>query len=258
MVLDKINIPGLIIDAKEIYALQEKLRPVLAQIDAQRQALNEAKIKKNIHTYATARMLRYKAKLADRFKIRQKKTAEIEKMFAGVVADIAALSYVLVLKERLTVPDLCTLHQKIYPKGLWGATYSDNFKRNYVQLYPTGKFRSEEGFRMQNGVPYFYLAPEYIEQAMRDIMDFLENEKDLHMLVRIILFTSWAGYAHPFHDGNGTVLRLFIVVLLLRNGYLFPAKLHNYASCPDIISDLTDSREGRHENLLNHYLQTFL
>jgi len=179
-------------------------------------------------------------------------------MFTGVVAAIAALSYALVLKERLTVPDLCALHQKIYPKGLWGVTYSDDFKKDHVQLYPAGEFRSKTSGTMQNGVPYLYLAPEYIEQAMHEIMHFLENEKDLHMLVRIILFTSWAGYAHPFHDGNGTVLRLFIVVLLLKNGYLFPAKLHNYASCPDIISDLTDSREGRHENLLNHYLQTFL
>lgn len=92
---------------------------MLDQIDALRRPLSDQDVRAHLYAVVVARMQRYKAQLAERHKIKKRKTAEIEKMFSAVVSDIADFAYAMYLKEKIPLSDFCTLHKKIYPKGLW-------------------------------------------------------------------------------------------------------------------------------------------
>jgi len=107
------------VDPATVYALQEKLKPILDQIDALRRPLTTQDVRAHLYAIVATRMQRYKTRLAERHKIKKRKTAEIEKMFSTVVSDIADFAYTMYLKEKIPLSDFCTLHKKIYPKGLW-------------------------------------------------------------------------------------------------------------------------------------------
>lgn len=96
----------------------------------------------------------------------------------------------------------------------------------YVKRYPAGEFRQEVSVSRRGAL---YLFPEHIASAMTDIQSFLENEKELHALIKIILFLSFVSYTHPFQDGNGTIVRIYVAVLLLQSGYLYTDKLNDFA-----------------------------
>jgi Fic family protein len=57
------------------------------------------------------------------------------------------------------------------------------------------------------------------EDAMRNLIDWYNSDKETHPLVKCALFTYEFLSIHPFQDGNGRLSRLISSLLLLKNGY---------------------------------------
>ncbi len=57
------------------------------------------------------------------------------------------------------------------------------------------------------------------ENAMNNLIEWYNNEKAIHPLVRCSIFTYEFLTIHPFQDGNGRLSRLLSALLLLKNGY---------------------------------------
>jgi len=57
------------------------------------------------------------------------------------------------------------------------------------------------------------------EIAMKHLVDWYNNDKQTHPLVKSALFAYDFVSIHPFQDGNGRLSRLIATLLLLKNGY---------------------------------------
>ncbi len=57
------------------------------------------------------------------------------------------------------------------------------------------------------------------ENAMKQLVDWYNNDKQTHPLVKSALFAYDFVSIHPFQDGNGRLSRLLASLLLLKNGY---------------------------------------
>ena len=57
------------------------------------------------------------------------------------------------------------------------------------------------------------------QDAMRQLMDWYNNDHQTHPLVKCALFAYDFVSIHPFQDGNGRLSRLISTLLLLKNGY---------------------------------------
>lgn len=61
--------------------------------------------------------------------------------------------------------------------------------------------------------------PEEVENEMKKLLDWFENEKTKHPLQKAALLHGKFEKIHPFDDGNGRVGRFLINVILINNGY---------------------------------------
>ena len=57
------------------------------------------------------------------------------------------------------------------------------------------------------------------EDAVRQLVEWYNSEKEVHHLVKIAAFVYELLSIHPFQDGNGRLSRLLSTLLLLKNGY---------------------------------------
>ncbi len=57
------------------------------------------------------------------------------------------------------------------------------------------------------------------EDAMRNLIEWYNTDRETHPLVKCALFTYEFLSIHPFQDGNGRLSRLLSSLLLLKNGY---------------------------------------
>ena len=57
------------------------------------------------------------------------------------------------------------------------------------------------------------------EDAMKNLIEWYQNDKETHPLVKCALFAYDFVSIHPFQDGNGRLSRLIATLLLLKNGY---------------------------------------
>jgi Fic family protein len=57
------------------------------------------------------------------------------------------------------------------------------------------------------------------EDAMRDVVDWYSQEKEVHPIIICAAFAYEFVSIHPFQDGNGRLSRLLTTLLLLRSGY---------------------------------------
>ena len=57
------------------------------------------------------------------------------------------------------------------------------------------------------------------EDAMRHLVEWYNNDNQIHTLVKCALFAYDFVSIHPFQDGNGRLSRLISTLLLLKNGY---------------------------------------
>ena len=215
------TIPGLFIHLDRILSAQEHLAPLLDRIDTEKRVLDPNAQKTMLYRYIEDRMYRYAGRLAKEHKI--KKEEEIRAMFYRVVDDIFALSSELLQKDGdITPEEISTLHEKLYPKGLWGATIDPKGARTFV-LYPAGEYRKQEDYLSLPDGKFWFLASEHIPSAIDRVHDFLANHPEIHPVLRYLLFVAWAGgYVHPYYNGNGTIYRFSLAILLLQHSYPIP------------------------------------
>lgn len=57
------------------------------------------------------------------------------------------------------------------------------------------------------------------EEAIKNMIEWYENDKETHPLVKCALFAYEFVTIHPFQDGNGRLSRLLSTLLLLKHGY---------------------------------------
>lgn len=57
------------------------------------------------------------------------------------------------------------------------------------------------------------------EDAIRNLMNWYNTEKEVHILIKVASFVYDFLSIHPFQDGNGRLSRLISTLLLLKNGY---------------------------------------
>ena len=57
------------------------------------------------------------------------------------------------------------------------------------------------------------------EDAIRQLIEWYNSEKEVHILIKIAAFVYDFLSVHPFQDGNGRLSRLISSLLLLKNGY---------------------------------------
>jgi len=82
------------------------------------------------------------------------------------------------------------------------------------------------GYETENGVPKlhikheppFHKKPE-IEQALTELLDWLEKDKDASPILKIGIFHHQYVYIHPFVDGNGRTCRLLTALIFLKYNY---------------------------------------
>jgi len=63
------------------------------------------------------------------------------------------------------------------------------------------------------------VPPENVEKEMKSLIEWFNNEKEMHPLKKVALFHGKFEQIHPFDDGNGRVGRFLINLILINEGY---------------------------------------
>lgn len=66
--------------------------------------------------------------------------------------------------------------------------------------------------------PPFHTAEE-IKKALTELFGWMQEEKELHPLIKAAIFHHQFAYIHPFFDGNGRLGRILTTYFLLQEGY---------------------------------------
>lgn len=117
--------------------------------------------------------------------------------------------------ENISISESCikNLHNTLMRYSRKDEWHKGNYKthNNAVEAtFPNGKKQiifqtSEAGFAT--------------EDMMRKLIDWYNNEIEVHALIKSAAFTYEFLSIHPFQDGNGRLSRLLSTLLLLKNGY---------------------------------------
>ena len=82
------------------------------------------------------------------------------------------------------------------------------------------------GYETKDGIPKLHVKHEppfhkkiEIEQALTELLDWLEQDKDTSPLLKIGIFHHQYVYIHPFVDGNGRTCRLLTALIFLKYHY---------------------------------------
>ncbi len=85
-----------------------------------------------------------------------------------------------------------------------------------------GKYRNH-GEAVYDGDRVIFMAPpeRLVPSLMSNLFDWLNNEKDTHILIKSCVFHYEFVFIHPFSDGNGRTARLWQNVLLIKWNPIF-------------------------------------
>ena len=82
------------------------------------------------------------------------------------------------------------------------------------------------GYETENGIPKLHVKHEppfhkklEIEQALTDLLNWVEQDKNTSPLLKIGIFHHQYVYIHPFVDGNGRTCRLLTALIFLKYHY---------------------------------------
>lgn len=82
------------------------------------------------------------------------------------------------------------------------------------------------GYETENGIPKLHVkhGPPFhkkleIEQALTDLLNWVEQDKNTSLLLKIGIFHHQYVYIHPFVDGNGRTCRLLTALIFLKYHY---------------------------------------
>ena len=250
------SIPWIKINEDILSDMLDSLKPVLDRIDLSNKPLSEEDKKKILHDWIAKRIYKYVTRLATEFTLT--KAEDIKNMFYQVVNDIYINSCELLNKEsEITFEELSILHKKLYPKWLWWITV-DKKGRTFKKLYPAWTIRTDKEIVRYEWWDYSYLDPKYINESLKKVSSFYQEEIITHPLIRIILSISCYGYIHPFYNWNGTLLMFYTYILLLKKWYPMNDMLYKYFTGDQIWKDLINSRHNdSHGGLFRNFLETF-
>lgn len=116
-------------------------------------------------------------------------------------------------KEDITLKRLCGWHASLFPTG-----YSGMYK------IVVGKLRDDKDGPMQvvssdmgRSIVY-YEAPsaDKLPTYVNDFLDWTNNEKTIHPIIKTAITHLWFITLHPFEDGNGRITRALTDMMLSR------------------------------------------
>lgn len=105
------------------------------------------------------------------------------------------------------------------------------------------------------------VKPHYISKDIQYLLDFMNNNKDVHLVIKVAIFHYIFGYIHPFYDGNGRTNR-YITSLFLAHYYneitalSLTTAINNNKKRYEIMFDKTNSNHNKGE--LNYFVDNFL
>lgn len=118
-------------------------------------------------------------------------------------------------KETEFSTDLVTkLHHDLFA-GI--HEYAGQIRNEVVAV---GKYMGEKGnvsFRVKH-LPPFHNSSE-ITAALKELLDYLNREKEIPVAIKAGIFHHQFLYIHPFEDGNGRVCRIMTALLFIKGGY---------------------------------------
>lgn len=122
--------------------------------------------------------------------------------------------------QSISEENIKQLHRELMKDlAQWGET----------ALYSPGQYKSFENMTVRsNGKIHTYLPPGQVSDAMEELIsqtnELLKNvnttEPEKHPLTVATYFhQQFLNVIHPFSDGNGRIARIFMNLILLKNGY---------------------------------------
>lgn len=115
-------------------------------------------------------------------------------------------------KEPLTVDLIRRIHEKLMSRVRGEERSPGEFRDKQVHIGEIGVSREDAEF-----VP---MPPEKIEEAMEDLIEFIQEDHSMPYLVKSALIHYQFETIHPFEDGNGRMGRLLIILDMLNKDKL--------------------------------------
>jgi len=155
-------------------------------------------------------------------------------------------------REPLTKDLIKRIHEKLMT-GVRGKSKSPGeFREKQVHIGEVGAERED--------ADYVPMRPEKIDEAMRDLVSFMNNDNSMPYLVKSALAHYQFEAIHPFEDGNGRVGRLLIMLDMIKEDRLTEPLLYlseyfnkNRSRYYDRL--LQVSRKGEYEEWVSFYLR---
>ena len=124
-------------------------------------------------------------------------------------------------------------------------------------LLPVGEFRTTREFRMYDGAEYDYMPHAEIEENLQSVESFLEEENDIHFMVRLAVYLHRVWFIHPYYNGNGTLFMIIVGIRLVQNGYIVPKDMDE--KIQNMIDKIVflEADNGNIEPLIRGFLDLF-
>ena len=131
-------------------------------------------------------------------------------------------------KKAAKGKDLREIYETLNTREAMELVFSNNLRINEKDIIRLHKIIVRD-----TGVPYGYkklpnfilgrntktTLPENVAKEMRQMIDWYQENKEIHPLQRASIFHGKFERIHPFEDGNGRVGRLLINIMLINNRY---------------------------------------
>ena len=104
----------------------------------------------------------------------------------------------------------------------------------YLVDEESGKYRNHAEGVFDGDKVIFVAPPEnMVPILMKDLFDWLKNDKETPLLIKSCVFHYEFVFIHPFGDGNGRTARALSYMMLIQSGYEF----FRYFSISNLVSD---------------------
>ena len=138
------------------------------------------------------------------------------------------VTFVLQEKKAIKGKDLREVYETINTRNALGLIFNNKLKpvrKDIIRLHKI-LVKDTEVATGYKTLPNFLIGrdiktalPENVESEMNQLIEWYNNNFDIHPLQRAAIFHGTFEKIHPFDDGNGRVGRLLINVMLLNHGY---------------------------------------
>lgn len=164
------------------------------------------------------------SKLSDRQVARLLNNLEIKKFDSRDEQEVAGYAEAMgTVFEHADAIDLTENHIKQLHRDLLTYSSKDERHRGHYKTNPN-HVSAFDADGNEVGIVFETASPFATPGLMQELVEWTNNalnEKDLHSLLVIGVFTVVFLEIHPFQDGNGRLSRILTTLLLLRTGYAY-------------------------------------